>query len=312
MRAGEREPVLDLLERAFSERALFARYMDEDPAYDPSDILLALDGARPVSCVQVFAKRIRLRGSAVPLGGIGSVATHPDYRKRGLALELLRGSEARMRERGMQIGLLFSTLWDFYGRLGWLKVPARQLAVHCSAPPELPQGLGLRRFDEARDLAAVRALYEAYSAGIDGTTLRDDAYWRGQLRYAGNPDEDFRVAERAGRIVAYARAATVEVPMALEFACAPDAGDALVALLLALAPRRGALLVRLPPGEALEQGLRARAARVDRVDYPALMWRVLDAAPLGRLAGQPGADDATLLDSLIRRPGAHYWHGDRF
>ena len=312
MRAEEREPVLDLLERAFDERALFARYMDEDPAHDPSDILLALDGARPVSCVQIFAKRIRLRGSAVPLGGIGSVATHPDYRKRGLALELLRGSEARMRERGLQVGLLFSTLWDFYGRLGWLKVAARQLAVHRGSAPEIPKGLELRRFDEARDLPAVRALYEAYSARIDGTTLRDDAYWRGQLRYAGNPDEDFRVAERAGRIVAYARAATVEVPMALEFACAPDAEDALTALLLALTPREGALLVRLPPGEALEQQLRERAARVDRVEYPALMWRVLDAAALGQLAGQPGADDVTLLDSLIRRPGAHYWHADRF
>ena len=44
MRASEREPVLDLLERAFAERDLFALYMDADPAYDPEDFVLALDG----------------------------------------------------------------------------------------------------------------------------------------------------------------------------------------------------------------------------------------------------------------------------
>lgn len=313
MRADEREPVLDMLERAFrGQRPVFAGYMDHDPAYDPSDLMLALDGGRPVSAVQVFAKRIRLRGRELSLGGIGSVGTEPEYRRRGLALELLRRSEARMRERGMQIGLLFTTRWDFYGKLGWRKLVARYVSLHAGAAPAAPDGVRLRRFDEARDLDAVRALYEGYSGALDGTTVRDLAYWRGQLRYAGTPDEDFRVAERGGRIVAYARAAMVGVPTALEYGAAPGEDEALVALLLALAPAEGALLVALPPGDALERALGARAARVDALPYPGQMWRALDPPALAKLLDAPAPDDEALLEALIQQPGALYWPSDRF
>ncbi len=313
MRAAEREPVLDLLEYSFEEHDLFARYIDFDPAYDPSDFLLALDGARPVSCVQVFTKTIRLRGQAIGLGGIGSVATDPDYRKRGLAFELLRRSEERMRERGLVLGLLFAVLWDFYSRLGWVQIPARQLALHRQPEPAAaPPDVALRAF-RADDLAQVQALYERYTSDFEGTTIRDADYWRGQLRYAGSPGEDFRVAERDGRIVAYARTAVVQVPMALEFAHEPSCGNALASLLLGLCPDEGALLMRLPPGTELEGELAARAAALDRVDDPTLMWRVLDGGALAQLVGRPAAsDERELLAELIEKPPAHYWVSDRF
>jgi predicted acetyltransferase len=312
MRASEREAVLDLLEAAFEERELFARFMDTDPAFDPANILLALDDDRPVSSVQIFSKQIRLRDAAVPLGGIGSVATHPDYRKQGLAYELLRRSETAMRERGMPLALLFAVLWDFYGRLGWVQIPVRQLALHRrEASAEMPRGIRARDF-EPGDLEAISALYERYASGFEGTTLRDASYWRGQLAYSGSPEQDFRIALEGDRPVAYARRVWLGAPLAMEFAHEPGAEDALAALVTELCPDDRAMLMRLPAETPLENALARRGLSVDRVDDPTFMWRVLDAAALARMTGLPESSGAALLDELIRKPPVHYWVSDRF
>ncbi len=312
MRASEREPVLDLLERAFAERDVFALYMDADPAYDPEDFLLALDGGHPVSCVQIFRKTIRLRGEPVPLGGIGSVATDPDHRGSGLASELMRRSEQRMRERGMPLGLLFTTRFSFYARLGWVQIPCRQLAVHPGGAAEEPDGIE-RRCLRPGDLPAVRALYDRYADGFEGTTLRDDAYWRGQLRYAGAPDEEFRVALRGERLIAYARAVSLMTRIATEYAHERGEADSAASLLLELCPDEAAMIVHMPPDTELETALRAGARQVDRVDDPTQMWRALDAAALARLAVLPEATpEPELLHQLIGGPPVHYWTSDRF
>lgn len=312
MHASEREPVLDLLERAFDERDLFALYMDADPAYDPEDFILALDGGRPVSCVQIVRKTIRLRGQSVPLGGIGSVATDPDQRGKGLASELMRRSEQRMRERGMPLGLLFTGRFSFYAPLGWVQIPAHQIAVHRAGAPPAHPGIE-RRALQPGDLPEVRALYERHARDLQGTTVRDEAYWQGQLRYASAPGDGFRVARRAGRVIAYARGLTLTMRFTMEYAHAPGKAESAAALMLELCPDQGAMISRLPPDTAVEAALRAGAQRVDRLDDPTQMWRALDPPALARLAGLPETTpEPELLRELIAGPPVHYWMSDRF
>lgn len=312
MRSSEREPVLDLLERAFDERDLFALYMDADPAYDPADFVLALDGGRPVSCVQIFQKTIRLRGQQVTLGGIGSVATDPEQRGKGLASELMRRSEQRMRRRGMPLGLLFTGRFSFYAPLGWVQIPAHQLAVHRTGAPPATEGIE-RRAVQPADLPQVRALYERHARNLQGTTVRDEAYWRGQLRYAGAPDDEFRVALRAGRVIGYARGLSLRSRFAMEYAHAPGEAESVAALLLELCPDEGAMILRLPPDTEVEAALRTAAQRVDRLDDPTQMWRALDPPALARLVGLPETTaEPELLRELIAGPPVHYWMSDRF
>src|SRR5215813_14270474 len=123
MRAEDRPAVLDLLEHAFHLRELFERYMDFDSAFAYADYLLALDGGLPVACVQIFEKTIRLGGGAVRLGGIGSVATHESFRRRGVSSELLVAAIERMRARGMALSLLFAgAAQPLYARHGWHRI----------------------------------------------------------------------------------------------------------------------------------------------------------------------------------------------
>jgi len=314
MRPGEREIVLELLEAAFERREPFVSYLDHDPLFRPGNFLLALDGDRPVSAVQVFEKRIRLRGQVVTLGGIGSVATHPEYRRRGLAARLMTLQAEAMRARGMSIGLLFTGLRSFYEALGWVQMPMPVLAIQTTpAPLAAPTDLGMRSF-EARDLPEIRRIYAEYCEAISGSTVRDAAYWEGQLRYAGSPEECFRLAERDGRIVAYARSMVLAgIRHAMEYACRRGESDALAALLLQLCPPDAALFCRLAPDPALRESLERAQVPLARFEDPSPMWRVLDASTLSRIAGLsevPG--DGELLATLLGEPAGIYWLSDRF
>jgi predicted N-acetyltransferase YhbS len=314
LRADEREPVLDLLQEAFGFRQLFAAYMDHDPCYRPDDYHVASLDGELVSCVQIFTKDIRLRGHVVRLGGIGSVATHPQHRGRGLASSLLRRAIEDMRRREMVVSLLFSDRRGFYERLGWHVIAGPRLAIHAPGPDvESPPSVRMRP-PQAEDLPAIYALYDEYASRLEGTTVRDEVYWRGQLRYAGAPSECFRVCERDGAIVAYARSIVLSgVTQAMEYARRAHAADALAALLVALAPASGALLAPRAPDPELERALARRAARTDRLEDPSTLWRVLDRGTLCRLAELPEtAPDAQLLEGLLAEPAALYWPSDRF
>jgi len=314
MRKQERGPVLDLLEEAFGFRGIFLRYMDHDPLLRNEDTLLALDGEAPVSCVQIFSKRIRLRGETLELGGIGSVATALAYRKLGLASDLLSRALEEMERRGMALALLFTGLFRFYEQLGFVPVPQRRCKLHRPENSSKSTGQAGTRAFAAHDLPAVRALYDTYAAPFDASTVRDEPYWTGQLAYAGNPDENFRVVERAGEIVAYARAIQMSGTTAIiEFARAPDAAAELAALLQAQAPTTRPLVYPHAPDPELEAALVAGGARVEAIADPTLMWRVLDRARLVQLSGLSGTpSERELLEMLVGSPSSLYWPSDRF
>ncbi len=314
MRAGEREPVLDLLEEAFSERDLFASYMDDFPGFEPGDFLLACDGERPVSSVQIFRIPVRFGDAELQLGGIGSVACLKSHRSQGLASALMRRAAEEMRARDMPIGLLFTGRFTFYEPLGWHQMPRPMLSIRRSDSGAVSSDAFHIRVFESADLPAVREIYDAYNADHPWTTIRDDAYWRGQLRYAGTPDEDFRVVVSGGAIVAYARGITIEgVPFAMEYGRLTDRADELSAVLLAIAPESARMALHTSHDSGLLDALNRADADPQPADDPSAMWKVLDPRKLRSLIGvEAEVEDEALLQRLVGEPGSIYWLSDRF
>lgn len=311
LREGEREAFLDLMEAAFvdEQRAHFARYLDHDPLLGHDETLVALDAGRIVAAVQIFTRTIGLRGEPVLLGGIGSVGTHPEFERRGLSSELLRRAIDEMGDRGMALSLLFTGRTSFYQRLGWVQIPHPLLV----ARRRDHAGDGVGRAFRSADLPAVQRVYDGYSGTRDGATLRDEVYWRAQLRFAGQLDEHFVVLERAGRIVAYARRIRFHtLARIIEHGCERGHEGDLAELLLSLAPADAPIF--LPHCDAvLEAALAARAASCDRIAFPDQMWRVLDRTRLVALAEVDATiDDASLLGALVSGPDAVFWPADRF
>ena len=312
MQAGEREAVLALLEAAFETREVFERYFDHDPALRPSDTLLALEGERPVACVQTFTRRVRLRRQEAELGGIGSVATHPDRRGRGLATRLVGDALAAIRARRQPLALLFTTRFAFYEPFGFRQISQRMFRLRAAAGVP-PPDVRVRDF-AASDLPRARELYDVYCEGLSGCTARDAAYWDAQLRFGASPRASFQVAERGGQVLAYVRCDELDGrAVAAEYARERGASSVLAELLIRAIPDGRSLYAPIVPDPELGHALKLRGAVPEPAEDPMPMWCVVERAPLAAIAGLPAdASDRSILDSLVGGPAATFWFTDRF
>ncbi|HEX5414229.1 MAG TPA: GNAT family N-acetyltransferase [Chloroflexota bacterium] len=116
--------VLDLLNLVFRIEAgrppTFGR--DWAQVYRPSNldnIRVLFHNHEPVSVVTTFPSATRTANAELRVEGITGVATHPDFRKRGLAGIALLDCQQRMLQNGTDIGLLSTGIVDWYRRFGW-------------------------------------------------------------------------------------------------------------------------------------------------------------------------------------------------
>jgi len=311
--AEERARFAELMSVAFSpqEGEVIARYLDHDPQLSERDTLVALDGDHLVASVQIFARAIQLAGKPVPLGGIGSVATHPEYEHRGIATELLRRAVDEMTARGMALSLLFTDRTSFYQRLGWIQIPYPVWVVRRS---KSESGAATGRPYQPSDLPCVKQIYDAYAADRPTTTCRDEAYWRGQLAFAGNPDENFRVVDGADEIAAYARRIEfMELARVIEYGRKDGAAPELAEVILEMTPADRPLFVPACGDQELADELGRRARSLNTVVFAETMWRILDRSRLEKQSGlSSDASDADILYALVSTPRSVFWTSDRF
>lgn len=347
-RRSERDEVLDLLASWYNDRNFFARYNEHDPGFRDELCLVAHDGGRIVATAQIFDRLVNFAGQAVPLGGIGSVYTHEDARKRGVASELMRLAVATIEREGFEVSLLFTERTDFYAKFGW-RAANRTFTAIAGAENLVsrigvvghddPAGAAVERFDAARDLAPVATIHRAYSGPLNGTVVRDDRHWRANLVYAGNPREHFIVARGpGGNLIAYARAILMEgYPVVMEYGYERDAVRAMLALFAHLGAivaggdpesslvRDGREIIK-PAGAqvasilathsihdpALEQVLTSSGCFLMHHEESFYMWRMVAPDKFARrFAIQPSAAEAKLFE-MVEDKRSLFWTADRF
>lgn len=82
---------------------------------------------RIVSIAGILKRRIRVGEVTLEVGGIGGVATHPDYQKHGYGSAVMqRAAEFMQDDLHVEFGLLVcdQETASFYGKLGWQISPA--------------------------------------------------------------------------------------------------------------------------------------------------------------------------------------------
>lgn len=320
LRRSEREALLDLLDHwelpdGWRGCDFFRRYLEDDPTFADENVWVAVDAGRLVSCVQIFPRHLRIAGEAVPMGGIGSVFTLPEYRRSGIAGALLERAVAAMTESGMELSLLFAARIPWYTRLGWRSWPVERSVLRASDAAQPQSGAEFLRFEPDRDLAHVKEICEQYSGPLDGTVIRDERLWVASLANAGNPHEDFRVARRDGALLAYARATVLEgFPVITEYGRRRGAAAALADLLVAMVEGY-AVAGNLHLDAELQEALAAAGLARQGVEDKSGMLRCLDAAKLAARLGLEGSAGADVWDLLQRGLPAErfgFWTADRF
>ena len=121
-RPADMPAVYELLSLCFPDARpdLFRRQTEHDSTFRwRHGRVVEVDGA-VVGYLRIFDRRMWLRGARLRAAGIGSVSTHPDYRRRGLATALLRDTLALLRREGYHLSFLGTEVApSFYERLGW-------------------------------------------------------------------------------------------------------------------------------------------------------------------------------------------------
>jgi GNAT superfamily N-acetyltransferase len=126
-----------------ASRLAYAGDGAEDLCWSDSQwfVLGKLDG-RVVSLVGILERTILVGDREVLVGGVGGVATHPEYQRRGYAGELMRRTGDFMRDTlGLPYGLLNCSPHrvPFYGSFGWEEMTA-PMYFHCRGQRMLMDG----------------------------------------------------------------------------------------------------------------------------------------------------------------------------
>lgn len=261
-----------------------------DARFTGRTVELERDGAVRSACA-VLVRDFRVSGRRLRVGLIGSVATDPAWRGRGLATELLVKAEAELRAQGCLFALLWAEDPAFYLARGYAPFGAEDdyLLVN-EMIPLLPEPSGVRPL-AAGDVPFLQKLHAQHAAHVE----RSEAEFAALL---ATPGMSVLVRERA--------AAPGHPPLPVAYAClgkGRDLADTIhdwagatedvLALVRAHLERRfgpgetGALFLMAPP-QAAELGYRL-------VSLGAVVRRGI--LGLGKLLDLGAA--AALLDSFV-------------
>ena len=201
LRPEELETWLDHVTSVFTGgRQYFSNHWHNDPWQDAEGIRIAVDKGTIVSTVRVFIRKIFLHGEPITIGGIGEVSTSPEYRRRGIATQLLKDSIGFMEDRDIAVSVLFGSQ-RIYSIEGWEKVPRYYARQSFSAEKQSEWEVRPANFDDEVEVKRLSDLYDGYARKFNGTVVRDEiAYWTQWVR---TESPNAWVAERNGNIEGY-------------------------------------------------------------------------------------------------------------
>ena len=197
----ELETWLDHVTSVFTGgRQYFSNHWHNDPWQDAEGIRVAIDNGTIVSTVRVFIRQMFLHGEPITVGGIGEVSTRSEYRRRGIATQLLKDSIRFMEDREIALSSLQGSQ-HIYSIEGWEKVPRYHARQSFSAKKQSEWEVRPANFDDGNEVKWIAELYDRYARKFNGTFVRDEiAYW---TKWVRTESANAWVAERNGSIEGY-------------------------------------------------------------------------------------------------------------
>ncbi len=180
--------------------AEWERYYVEGSRVDLDLVYVLEDEGEVRASATVLPLEVFVDGEAASMGGIAAVATHPAYRRRGYAGELMRACLRGMGERGIHLSMLNPFAHAFYRAHGWEL--AGESIAYTLKPTDLPTSSEQRhvRAYEEDDLPRVMALLEEAASGYSCCVRRGEGRWREVL---AREDWGVAVYERGGGLEGY-------------------------------------------------------------------------------------------------------------
>lgn len=116
----------DIKDYIYLTRYAFMEWNEKEPdedalqMWDPNDVIGVFDNDSLVSGMAVLHFEQNIRGVLKKMGGISSVVTKPEYRKKGCISGLFKYAFPHMREKGMSTSMLLPFRQRFYQKYGYV------------------------------------------------------------------------------------------------------------------------------------------------------------------------------------------------
>lgn len=92
---------------------------DDAATVQPDWTTCAFVDGKMAGTLGVFPFTVRFNGVPVPMGGVTTVGTLPQYRRRGLLRQMMQQAYLTCRERGQNIVILWASMGAIYQRFGY-------------------------------------------------------------------------------------------------------------------------------------------------------------------------------------------------
>lgn len=154
-----------------------------DPAglSPPQQVWGAFIDGQLISVSTALSFQMQYEDQVVPLNGVGSVATLPEYRRRGAVRSILSTLLREAREQGAVFSYLFPFSFSYYDQFGYTAGCSRFRVTCPFAQLHAQPETGSVRHSCADDLSAVQAVYRRFTAGTNGAVVRSQEMWRDRL-----------------------------------------------------------------------------------------------------------------------------------
>lgn len=266
---------------------------DEDTEDDEEPTLFdrygLYDGNDLVSGCKLYAPEARVRDEITTIGGLGAVATRPEFRGQGYGKQLCQRMLAEYREREIGLVALWPFSTPFYRRMGW--GTANDVTRYELPPRALPtvETVGQMRRIDGEDWQALVRVEQGANRDVSLSLRRSEAWWRERTlsNWNGNGESYCYGYERDGDLQGYLVYTVADDDSGTLSVSGFDAADeeAYRALLDFLAGH-GAQIERIVVERALGTDLLAR------VDDPAAVDCHVESGPMVRLT------DVTALEAV--------------
>ncbi len=147
----------------------------------PEWTLCAFDGPRMVSSTSAIPFTMQANGNAMPLAGVSTVGTLPEYRRQGLVRRLTTRAFADMRERGQAVAALWASQAAIYQRYGYAMTSVQRTYSVDSVDIGFHDGAGgsatVERLDVDAGYGIAKQLYIDYIADRTCYLHRAKALW---------------------------------------------------------------------------------------------------------------------------------------
>ncbi|WP_432702739.1 GNAT family N-acetyltransferase [Lysinibacillus sphaericus] len=198
-----------LRDYCFPNKYTGARRDDFHYWIEHSTTLGAYDGDKVVGQLLILPLNMMIHGENYEMGGIGFVATYPEYRQQGIMKKLMIASLKEMRQKGQTISVLAPFSISFYRYFGWELFFEK---LHYTIPQSKFPYFG-KQYDDVKrmsfewpDIALFEAIQQFHNAQArltNGSMLRDAAWWKRIARRS--PDSHFAACFFASSIAGYIR-----------------------------------------------------------------------------------------------------------